>query len=131
MATEARPVRIRSSTGSATLADILERVLDAGVVLAGDIKIKIVDIELLTIQIRLVLASVDKAREIGLDWWMNEPAFCSKARRRQPREASAVETVLTPGAKVKKLKPGVAGPMRRRRAPRPPVVEVVTVEDPQ
>ena len=51
------------------LADILERVLDKGVVIAGDIKIKLCDIELLSIQIRLLIASVDKAREMGLSWW--------------------------------------------------------------
>jgi len=60
---------------SATLADVLERVLDKGVVIAGDIKVKLVDIELLTIQIRLLIASVDKAKELGIDWWVNNPAF--------------------------------------------------------
>jgi len=54
---------------SATLADVLERILDKGLVIAGDIKIKLVDIELLTIQIRLLVCSVDKAREMGIDWW--------------------------------------------------------------
>ena len=54
---------------SATLADVLERILDKGLVIAGDIKIKLVDIELLTIQIRLVVCSVEKAREMGIDWW--------------------------------------------------------------
>jgi hypothetical protein len=55
------------------LADILERVLDKGVVIAGDIKIKLCDIELLSIQIRLLVASVDKAREMGLTWWWQPP----------------------------------------------------------
>ncbi len=55
------------------LADILERVLDKGVVIAGDIKIKLCDIELLSIQIRLLVASVDKAREMGLTWWWQQP----------------------------------------------------------
>jgi hypothetical protein len=63
------------SVHSATLADVLERVLDKGLVIAGDIKIKLVDIELLTIQIRLVVASVDKAREMGMDWWSNNNDF--------------------------------------------------------
>ena len=67
--------RIQQSTNSATLADLLERILDKGIVIAGDIKVKIADIELLTIQIRLVICSVDKAKEIGLDWWAHEPAF--------------------------------------------------------
>jgi hypothetical protein len=61
------------SLHSSTLADVLERVLDKGLVIAGDIKVKLVDIELLTIQIRLVVASVDKAREMGLDWWTTNP----------------------------------------------------------
>jgi hypothetical protein len=57
------------------IADLLERVLDKGVVIAGDIKISLVDIELLTIQLRLVICSVDKAKEMGMDWWVNNPAF--------------------------------------------------------
>jgi len=57
---------------SSTLSDVLERVLDKGVVIAGDIKIKLVDIELLSIQIRLVICSVDKAKEMGMDWWVNK-----------------------------------------------------------
>lgn len=67
----------RHSVHSATLADVLERVLDKGLVIAGDIKIKLVDIELLTIQIRLVVCSVDKAREMGMDWWVRNPDFAS------------------------------------------------------
>jgi hypothetical protein len=63
------------SIASTNLADLLERILDKGVVIAGDIKIKLVDVELLTIQIRLVICSVDKAREMGMDWWVNNPAF--------------------------------------------------------
>ncbi len=65
------------SLRSATLADVLERVLDKGLVIAGDIKVKLVDIELLTIQIRLVVASVEKAREMGIDWWTTNPDFSS------------------------------------------------------
>lgn len=64
---------------SSTLADVLERVLDKGVVIAGDIKVKLVDIELLSLQIRLVICSVDKAREMGMDWWVNNPVFSSSA----------------------------------------------------
>ncbi|MYU18508.1 gas vesicle protein, partial [Streptomyces sp. SID8361] len=52
-----------------SLADILERVLDKGVVIAGDIRINLLDIELLTIKLRLLVASVDKAKEMGIDWW--------------------------------------------------------------
>jgi hypothetical protein len=64
----------------ANLADILERVLDKGIVIAGDIQINLVDIELLTIKLRLLVASVDKAREMGIDWWEHDPALSSLAR---------------------------------------------------
>ncbi len=60
---------------SSTLADVLERVLDKGIIIAGDIRVKLVDIELLSIQIRLVICSVDKAKEMGMDWWVNNPIF--------------------------------------------------------
>ena len=64
---------------SATLADVLERILDKGLVVAGDIKIKLVDIELLTIQIRLLVCSVEKAREMGIDWWTTNSYLSSNA----------------------------------------------------
>jgi len=77
---------VQSSTRGDTLADILERVLDKGIVIAGDIKINLVDIELLSIQIRLVICSVDKAKEMGMDWWVNNPVFCSGARQQSDIE---------------------------------------------
>ncbi|WP_406486310.1 gas vesicle protein [Streptomyces sp. NBC_01563] len=64
---------------SANLADILERVLDKGIVIAGDIQINLLDIELLTIKLRLLIASVDKAKEMGIDWWEHDPALSSRA----------------------------------------------------
>jgi gas vesicle protein GvpA/GvpJ/GvpM family len=57
------------------LADILERVLDKGIVIAGDIQINLLDIELLTIKLRLLVASVDRAREMGINWWENDPSL--------------------------------------------------------
>lgn len=60
---------------STTLGDLLERILDKGIVISGDIKIKLVEVELLTIQIRLVICSVDRAKEIGIDWWRSDPHF--------------------------------------------------------
>jgi hypothetical protein len=57
----------------ANLADILERVLDKGIIIAGDIRINLLDIELLTVKIRLLIVSVDKAQEMGIDWWRNDP----------------------------------------------------------
>jgi hypothetical protein len=59
------------------LADILERVLDKGIVIAGDIKVNLLDIELLTIKIRLLVASVDKAKEMGIDWWEHDRSLSS------------------------------------------------------
>jgi hypothetical protein len=58
-----------------SLADILERVLDKGIVIAGDIQINLLDIELLTIKLRLLVASVDKAREMGINWWEGDPSL--------------------------------------------------------
>jgi hypothetical protein len=65
--------------GTQNLADILERVLDKGIVIAGDIQINLLDIELLTIKLRLLVASVDKAREMGIDWWEHDPALSRSA----------------------------------------------------
>ncbi|MFF5109270.1 gas vesicle protein [Streptosporangium sp. NPDC000509] len=73
----------RSSGGresSANLADILERVLDRGVVIVGDIRVNLLDIELLTIKLRLLIASVDTARELGIDWWEHDPWLSSRDR---------------------------------------------------
>jgi hypothetical protein len=63
--------------GTANLADILERVLDKGIVIAGDIQINLLDIELLTIKLRLLIASVDRAREMGINWWESDPSLQS------------------------------------------------------
>jgi len=78
-----RSLGVARSTGTDSLADILERILDRGVVITGDIRIKLVDIELLTINIRLLIASVDKAREMGIDWWETNPFISSKAKERE------------------------------------------------
>ncbi|MBB4920393.1 gas vesicle protein [Streptosporangium saharense] len=70
----------RSLAGRETtnLGDILERVLDRGVVIVGDIRVNLLDIELLTIKLRLLIASVDTARELGIDWWEHDPWLSSK-----------------------------------------------------
>ena len=72
------------------LADLLERVLDKGIVIAGDIKIDLLDIELLTIRLRLFIASVDTARKAGIDWWETDPALSSRAAK----DALAQENAL-------------------------------------
>jgi len=76
----AEPTHSINATG---LADILERVLDKGIVIAGDIKIQIADIDLLTIKIRLLVASVDKAMEMGINWWQEDSYLSTKAREKE------------------------------------------------
>lgn len=66
--------------GPANLADILERVLDKGIVIAGDIQINLLDIELLTIKLRLLVASVERAQEMGINWWESDPTLTSQAK---------------------------------------------------
>ena len=84
--------RITTSTQSTNLADILERVLDKGIVIAGDIRIQLADVELLNIKIRLLIASVDKAKEIGINWWERDSYLSSKAK---DLELSRVNAKLT------------------------------------
>jgi hypothetical protein len=67
---------------SANLGDILERVLDKGLVIAGDIQVNLLDIELLTIKLRLIVASLDTAREVGINWWEDDPWLNADAARR-------------------------------------------------
>jgi hypothetical protein len=72
---------MRRSSGPESLADVLERVLDKGVVIVGDIGVSVLDIELLTLKVRLLIASADTAREMGIDWWTSDPFYSSDARR--------------------------------------------------
>jgi hypothetical protein len=83
----------------AQLADVLERVLDKGIVIAGDIQINLLDIELLTVKIRLLIASADKAREMGIDWWEGDAFLSSRngqgeleQRLRKLEEAAGLPT---------------------------------------
>jgi hypothetical protein len=88
-------------TQPANLADLLERVLDKGIVIAGDITLCLGTVEVLTLKIRLLIASVDKAQEIGINWWQSDPALSSRAReleeeRDQLKErVDRLEAVLT------------------------------------
>jgi len=72
-----QPIQGRRSPDS--LADVLERVLDKGIVIAGDVVVNVLDIELLTLKLRLFIASADTAREMGMDWWTTDPFFSSHA----------------------------------------------------
>jgi hypothetical protein len=73
----------------ANLGDILERVLDKGLVIAGDIQVNLLDIELLTIKLRLVIASLETAREVGIDWWERDPWLSAKAFDREADDRAA------------------------------------------
>lgn len=83
------PARPQGGPAPANLADILERVLDKGIVIAGDIKVNLLDIELLTIKIRLLVVSVDKAEEMGIDWWRTDPMLSSDAQARELEQENA------------------------------------------
>ncbi len=72
---------IATSTPGSTLADVLERVLDKGIVIAGDISVSVGSTELLSIRIRLLVSSVDKAREIGINWWESDPYLNSQSQK--------------------------------------------------
>ncbi|MEM0935462.1 MAG: gas vesicle protein GvpJ [Pseudomonadota bacterium] len=71
--------RTGASLQSDGLADVLERILDKGVVIAGDVSVSLVGIELLTIRLRLLIATVDKAKELGINWWENDPRLSTSA----------------------------------------------------
>lgn len=74
------PDHMQHSIQSTNLADILERVLDKGVVVAGDITISLVGVELLSIKVRLLVASVDKAMAMGINWWESDPALTTRTK---------------------------------------------------
>jgi hypothetical protein len=91
------------SIQTTNLADLLERVLDKGIVIAGDIRISLVDVELLTIQLRLVICSVDKAKEMGMDWWVNNPAFSQQVRQEQ-----SIDSLKTVNERLERLERSLA-----------------------
>jgi hypothetical protein len=76
-----REHRVVHTSQTTNLAEVLERVLDKGIVIAGDITIFLAEVELLTIRVRLLVASIDKAQEIGINWWQSDPALSSRARQ--------------------------------------------------
>lgn len=115
------PVHSRS-TG---LVDVLDRVLDKGLVIAGDIKVSLAEVELLTIRIRLLVCSLDKAQEIGLDWWRYDralsPGAAGGANRVLQEQISALEKKVemliaaTAGAAAVDTRPAAQVARRARR----------------
>jgi len=73
--------RLQHGIEATSLADILERVLDKGIVIAGDITISLVEVELLNIKLRLLVASADKAMQMGINWWQSDPYLSSRAKQ--------------------------------------------------
>lgn len=100
--THAQPAAQSGGQQSTNLADILERVLDRGLVIVGDIRISLLDIELLTVKLRLLIASVDTARQLGIDWWEHDPWLSSTARP-AVRDASARRDELPAGGYRREL----------------------------
>lgn len=92
------------------LVDVLDRVLDKGLVVAGDVRISLADVELLTIRIRLIICSLDKAAEVGLDWWKHDRYFAPGA----PRLADENEALR---ARLRALEAAAASNGRPRRGP--------------
>jgi hypothetical protein len=96
---------IHHTPQSSNLLEVLEKILDKGVVIAGDIKISLADVDLLTIKIRLLIASVDKAREIGMDWWEKDSYYSSRAKVIEEEHALLKEKInlLEQQLKVREL----------------------------
>ena len=95
------------------LVDVLDRVLDKGLVIAGDIKVSLAEVELLTIRIRLLICSLDKAQEIGLDWWRYDRDLSSGAQRTAIADQEALKTQIQ--RLERKVDALTAAPVRRRR----------------
>ncbi len=100
--------RVATVSGTTNLLDILDRVLDKGLVVAGDIRVSLANVELLTIRIRLLVCSVDKAEQIGLNWWKFDPSLSGSVEGATNRQALPTRQAL-PGP--------VPGAQRRKPAP--------------
>ena len=90
--------RVPTVSGTTNLIDILDRVLDKGLVIAGDVRISLANVELLTIRIRLLVCSVDKAEQIGLNWWKYDPNLSMPAPAEPTRLPASVQERTVPGA---------------------------------
>jgi hypothetical protein len=112
--------RLPSVSGTTNLVDILDRVLDKGLVIAGDVRIALANVELLTIRIRLLVCSVDKAEEIGLNWWKYDPHLTMQSPvpaidEMKPRAPRRIADIPGRKAGVPGRKAGVPGRTRRKR----------------
>ena len=107
-------------TGRSTgLVDILDRVLDKGLVIAGDVKISLANVELLTIQIRLLVCSIDKAEQIGLNWWRYDTALSPRGLAAdQAGQEELRERIASLEQEIRQLTPALQPSAATRRTPR-------------
>ena len=101
------------------LVDVLDRVLDKGLLIAGDIRVSLAEVELLTIRIRLIVCSLDKAQEVGLDWWKHDTYLAPGARPLASENEALRKQVAALERRVSALS-GFRAPRRRPVIPRPP-----------
>jgi len=85
------------------LVDVLDRILDKGLVIAGDIKVSLANVELLTLQIRLLVCSIDKAEQIGLNWWRYDTNLTNRAERAEAENAELRERLTELEQEIRKL----------------------------
>ena len=112
MASEIQPGRSHSSG----LVDVLDRVLDKGLVIAGDIKVSLAEVELLTIRVRLIVCSIDKAQQIGLDWWRYDQHLAPGRQQGDPEKEQLREQVRLLERKVESLTRRTPGAKRKLAA---------------
>jgi hypothetical protein len=98
-------LQLGNQRGSTGLVDVLDRVLDKGLVVAGDIRVSLAEVELLTIRIRLILCSIDKAEEVGLDWWKHDHHFAPSRNAAAAENALLREQIATLQRQVRELQP--------------------------
>lgn len=79
----AYPSQPEASRQAATLPDVLDRILDKGLVIAGDVTLQLLDVEILTVKVRLLLASAERAEQMGIDWWKHDPFLSGQGQREQ------------------------------------------------
>jgi Gas vesicle protein len=103
------------SQRSTGLVDLLDRVLDKGLLIAGDIKVSLAEVELLTIRIRLIVCSIDKAQEIGLDWWRHDPHFAPGRRAIATENETLRRQVRVLERRLASRPPSASFPAARRR----------------
>jgi len=93
-----------TAIGGDSLADVLERVLDKGVVIAGDISVSVASTELLTIKIRLLISSVERAKEIGINWWESDSHLSSQSKSLMQANQKLLDRVASLESEIKALR---------------------------